>query len=152
MSEPVVSHSSRLQLVSSRPSCPSGQTSPALGHSCKWALLGCRVPVLLGLRLCRGREQCVVLLLEGKVLESAYGQGCSQALPERAGVRPLRKRKGRAASGRPAVGSSTSLSGVGRQSNHSVPVGLSHLSQRHRWGDILLLGYLLPKRDPLGSS
>lgn len=32
-----------------------------------------------GLRLCRGRKQGAVLLLEGKVLESPHGQGCGQA-------------------------------------------------------------------------
>lgn len=34
-----------------------------------------------GLRLCRGGKQCVVFLLEGKVLQSPHGQGCRQALP-----------------------------------------------------------------------
>lgn len=34
-----------------------------------------------GLQLSRGGEQCAVLLLEGKVLESPHGQGCAQALP-----------------------------------------------------------------------
>lgn len=34
-----------------------------------------------GLRLCRAGKQRVVLLLEGKVLESPHGQGSAQALP-----------------------------------------------------------------------
>lgn len=48
-----------------------------------------------GLRLSRGGEQCAVLLLEGKVLESPHGQGCAQALP---GESRGRARKGRGAS------------------------------------------------------
>lgn len=74
----------------------SSQPSAALDALASWPFQAVGCPHILamgedtglpapgsraGLRLCRGGEQRVVFLLEGKVLESAHGQGCSQALP-----------------------------------------------------------------------
>ena len=75
---------------------PSSQPSATLHALASWLVqaVGCPSTLPLGiylglpasgscagLRLCRGGKQRVVFLLEGKVLESPHGQGCSQALP-----------------------------------------------------------------------